>query len=465
MALNVLRYRRQSWVQMRVLRALAVLVLASLCVSSQSAAAALSLGHSIFVLNGPWKFHVGDNPRWASPTLDDKYWERVDLTSRPGAHDSDVGLNNYVPGWSARGHRGYIGYAWYRLGLDISDPGSRTLWLAGPADVDNAYQVYFNGQLIGGIGDFSHTPPLVLSIQPRMFALPRTLWTRDHGRLHGVLAFRVALVPGAYLTPAAERGGIHIAPLLGDKESVSDHYHSQWMQTIAGYSVDGVEGVAFVLLALMALTMMPFDSRDRFYPWLAGALALFAIQRGNQPFFFLSHFETMHEFVFWRLGIVDGLTLGAWTMAWHEGFKVRDDRWFPKAIGALTMAYVIARVLSVSIFTPWLPAASASLFATVLTGVRLTFLALLFYVAWKGIRTTQADKWLGLVLTVLTGMGLYALELSEIGIPGIWFPFGVGVSLSECVDAVLDVALFVYLARRLWAYAAYAKPRVSRDRV
>ena len=60
-------------------------------------------------LNGPWKFHVGDNAKWAAPDFDDSNWETVDLTPPAGAHDSDVGLSGYVPGWAARGHPGYTG--------------------------------------------------------------------------------------------------------------------------------------------------------------------------------------------------------------------------------------------------------------------------------------------------------------------------------------------------------------------
>jgi hypothetical protein len=171
---------------MNVMRTLAIIIFIAARVAPSAATPVLVLDHSIFALNGPWKFHIGDPPSWSSETVDDSGWETVDLTPRPGAHDGDVGLRNYVPGWSARGHQGYIGYAWYRMTLSLADTGNETLWLAGPADVDNAYQVFFNGNLLGGIGDFSRDPPLVFSIQPRMFALPRSLWTVDAGQLRGV---------------------------------------------------------------------------------------------------------------------------------------------------------------------------------------------------------------------------------------------------------------------------------------
>jgi hypothetical protein len=38
-------------------------------------------------------------------------------------------------------------------------------------------------------------------------------------------------------------------------------------------------------------------------------------------------------------------------------------------------------------------------------------------------------------------------------VPGIWFPWGVGLSLSERASVVFDVPLFILLVRRLWSYA------------
>ena len=86
-----------------------VLWLGSALAATAGDGPAISLGHATVPLNGPWSFALGDDPRWASPTFDDGAWERVDLTPAPGAHDGDVGITRYVPGWNDRGHRGYFG--------------------------------------------------------------------------------------------------------------------------------------------------------------------------------------------------------------------------------------------------------------------------------------------------------------------------------------------------------------------
>ena len=113
---------------------------------------------------GPWSFHVGDDRAWSSPDFDASSWETVDLTASPGAHDGDVGLTGFVPGWGARGHAGYAGFAWYRLRIPINAALSEPLVLAGPPAVDSAYQVFCDGQLLGGEGDFSGALPAVVSV-------------------------------------------------------------------------------------------------------------------------------------------------------------------------------------------------------------------------------------------------------------------------------------------------------------
>ena len=98
-------------------------------------------------LNGPWKFPLGDNMAWAQPDFDDSSWGTMDLTPPPGSFDPFLGSSGYLPGWTARGYKGYSGYAWYRLKTNVQD-GQTRLAIKLPDDVDDAYQVYVNGQLM-----------------------------------------------------------------------------------------------------------------------------------------------------------------------------------------------------------------------------------------------------------------------------------------------------------------------------
>src|SRR3954467_4956092 len=100
-----------------------------------------SLRAAATLLDGPWRFHTGDDPHWADQGLDDRAWDTLDLTAIPGSHDDDVGLPDYVGGWMAHGHPGYRGYAWYRRLVSV--PASPATWdLLGPTLVDHAYEIF-----------------------------------------------------------------------------------------------------------------------------------------------------------------------------------------------------------------------------------------------------------------------------------------------------------------------------------
>src|SRR5690242_13761682 len=78
------------------------------------------------LLDGNWRFHTGDDLRWADASADDSNWEAIDLTAVPGSRDDDVGLPDYVSGWMAHGHPGYTGYAWYRRVVNV--PAGHASW-------------------------------------------------------------------------------------------------------------------------------------------------------------------------------------------------------------------------------------------------------------------------------------------------------------------------------------------------
>src|SRR5277367_1575659 len=66
------------------------------------------LGKGVVPLDGPWQFHLGDDPTWATPGIDDAT-----------GHNGWEQLTAAAP-WGTQGHPGYTGYAWYRRQLNVS---------------------------------------------------------------------------------------------------------------------------------------------------------------------------------------------------------------------------------------------------------------------------------------------------------------------------------------------------------
>lgn len=417
----------------------------------------VTLGHSVVTLNGPWRFHTGDSPAWAEPAFDDSGWESVDLTAPPGAHDPDVGLSGYVPGWSAGGHAGYQGYAWYRLRFSVTAPAGSTFALTGPALVDDVYQVFVDGKLLGGIGDFSGATPVVHTTQPRMFQLPQALASpqSDH-----VLAFRVWMAAGgSRIVPDAEAGGLHMAPALGESDSIEARYRVQWQQTFLGYFHEVVEALLLLLTAVMTCCLIPFDRANRAsYLWLSFFAVLLALQRGNLAFAYWAQYETPREYEIFIFTLIGPLYLGAWIRTWYSWFRLRDPAWLPKAAALLTLLFILARFLSTSLFHGVFPGVVAMGLAYLITCVRLLLLLLLALIVYKGVRAQGREAWFALPAILAASIGLFSAELSLLHIPGMWFPFGVGFSRTDFVFLVFGPLLFPALLRRLWLCTRPAVP-------
>jgi hypothetical protein len=379
----------------------------------------IALGRAEVPMNGPWKFRLGDDPRWATPQWDDKDWQVVDLTPPPGAHDPDVGLPGYVPGWMERGHPDAFGYAWYRLRVRWLLPDASQLVIVGPAYVEDAYEVYWNGERLGGVGDFSKGAPRAIATRPTLLRVPVQGASGE-----ALVAIRVYLAPG--VPRSGDAGGIHIAPILAEATAGEARYASQWMMTFVGYVVDAVEPFLLVVLALYALSVGRFSPMDRFYRLLAVALVLTAALRVNQVLFAWGDFEDLGQYAIAKYGILEPAIFVAWAYAWDR-WTPRPARWMTRLGLGLAIVMAIAGLVG--------EAAAPLRIAT-----RLGFLIPLGSAAFRILREGKLRP-LALLAMLLACIGLFAEELSRVGVQGIWFPFGVGVSRTQYAYALLIPAL------------------------
>jgi hypothetical protein len=138
-------------------------------------------------LNGPMRFHRGDDPRWADPKFDDSGWKllKPDQT------------------WGASGEGDVGGMAWYRFTVHV--PASLhqpVLYLPQCAD---SIQVFADGELIGSDGRF---PPHAVIDNPLhlIFTMPNG----GEGARNVVIAIRAWAVRKSdqfWSPPTARIGG------------------------------------------------------------------------------------------------------------------------------------------------------------------------------------------------------------------------------------------------------------------
>jgi hypothetical protein len=428
----------------------------------------IRLGQSMVALTGPWKFRTGDNPAWANPDFDDSGWENVDLTPKAGAFDPNAGLSGYVPGWTAKGHPGYWGYAWYRIRVQVSAKRGQQIALTGPSDLDDGYQFFANGKLVGSFGKFhaNGQPPTTYNSQPVMFALPGLGTGGDaspdpsRSTVTQELAFRVWMNPYT-LTFESDPGGFHVAPDLGEASVVRAHYQLAWVELLRSTASYILEGALYLLLAIMACSLILFDRSDPVYRWLTATFLLSALGYGDVVIAALTQVEGIVQSSLIENGLLFPLASGAWVMVWWVWFGLRRPSWIPKAIIFLTTVYALSMVIGDDLFFSAVPHPVSTMFHFLSLCIRFAFALLLLFIATRGIQQQGREGWLALPVVLLFGLGEFWTELQILHIRTRWFPFGISVTISQIRGVVLVSAIFALLLRRLLLSMDYQRQLAS----
>lgn len=161
---------------------------------------------------GQWRFHKGDDADWKDPQLNDSDWQQV-LLPDTWEHHSDYTADNT--------------YGWFRRHLKIPDncKGKEFDLLLGC--IDDADEVWFNGQLVGSTGSFPPNYQTAWAVQRRYRISP----TLVRGDGTDVLAVRVFDGSGSGGIYQAGFKSVRIGP-FDPVESSGGHF--------TGYTVGGI---------------------------------------------------------------------------------------------------------------------------------------------------------------------------------------------------------------------------------
>jgi hypothetical protein len=407
----------------------------------------VTVGQSVIPLNGPWKFHIGDNPQWASPSFDDSRWETVTLTPTSRSFDPITGWSGYVPGWTAKGHPGYWGYAWYRIRVRVNARPGERLALDVAGNVDDVYQAFANGALLGSFGKFpgGGQNPVTYYSQPEMFRLPQA---NAAGPQTLVLAFRVWMMP-TDLQSAPDAGGLHNAPLLGQADAIAATFQLAQVRLDRVYISGAVEAALFCLLAILGWSLVFFDRSDRVYRWLAVVFLLSAISSTYTCITAWTQLQSITAASVIIDVVLTPLILGGWVMVWWTWFRLRRPAMLPKIIALLTALYMISDALGEDLFFNAIPHPVSTGFHLISLGIRILFVPLLVMIVVWGVREQGREGWLALPAVILVAIAQFQTELSVVHVRVMWFPFGARISLAQISALALVVVLLILLARRL----------------
>jgi hypothetical protein len=225
------------------------------------------LGASTVAVDGKWQFHLGDDPAWAAPELDDE-------TGRNGWEEITADAS-----WGAQTHFDTTGYAWYRKRIEITvAPGAAPgpeleLALMIPV-IDEVYEVYWNGRRVGGLGRF---PPRLAAYS----GMPAQIYNLGPAR-SGVLAVRVFQIPFSSIDDGTA-GGFETPPLVGSTEAIQAAKAALDYGWLRSLQFQFALTVIYTLVSLLSLLAWLRDRAKLLLLWMAIYTAFPLID------FFLNH--------------------------------------------------------------------------------------------------------------------------------------------------------------------------------
>jgi len=418
--------------------------------SSAHAVNLFHIGQSVIPLYGPWKFQVGDSPvdpvkhtpLWAQANFDDSGWEIVSLAPESAQRITRPSEPEIVPGWTAKGHADYSGFAWYRIHLHLETHPSESLALAVSNQVNDAYQVYINGQSMGSFGDLTASRPVSYYPQPMLFPFV----ARENSPSGQVIAFRVWM-DSKTLDTTDQSGGLRAAPLMGEDNAIAVVHQVRWLELIRSYSPFVIDAFSFALLAIMTFSFILFDRSDRVYPWMGIALILMAAYSALGAFdLWTQHLSILQDQLLVRCTI-GPLAYAAWFMVWWEWFHRKKPAWMPIAATGMAIAYMVSKGSALSLAFKFRSVANA--FDDLSLIASLIFFTLLSSIVIQGIRRRGVEGWLVLPAIILLAIPAIQDQPLFLHLAPSWTVFDTEITLPEVANIVLAVVVALLLLRRL----------------
>jgi hypothetical protein len=198
---------------------------------------------AVLTIDGPWRFQLGDDPRWADPSFNDSSWRTVTLSRTT----------------SSQGIESYSGFAWYRVHLtatQLEPNGLRAQALLVAPNYVGQLAVYINGVVSGttpGMATDSlsmiQSPPFLVSLPPSgPVDVAIRSWAGDDIKINRGLLTKVEAGPSELLAQ-------HIALAVDE----------QWSQQAIA---DVVLGVLFLALAGFGFALYLAQRSHSEYLWL-----------------------------------------------------------------------------------------------------------------------------------------------------------------------------------------------------
>jgi Stage II sporulation protein E (SpoIIE) len=403
----------------------------------------VTLGDGTSELSGAWKFHTGDDMAWAQRDFDDSGWGSIDVTPPAGSEDTALGSSGFIPGWTANGHPGYSGFAWYRLAINVvSSHGELALKM--PMDVDDAYQVFVNGKQIGQFGRFTDHGVTAYLAQPRAFRLPRDIRS-------GPMTIAVRMwMDSATPFNSPDSGGMHEPPVLGHASVINTQIRMDWDDTAHTVGSGFLEMLILLLAWLVAMSLLWMDRKEPAYLWLSLVCVVTIFSNGVLLIVTFSTWISQMPFVLLSDVISLPLRIGLWVIFWGYWFRIVRMDLIHRVVWGLALLLMIGTaMIRAPLYGQVVPVDASTYLFPILQGLKLALAALLFAITFQGIRKQKTEGWLAFSAVLLVTISLYQRELRVfLHVRTTFDILGFTVSLGTIATIVSLFLITVMLLRR-----------------
>lgn len=251
-------------------------------------------------VDSEWRFHLGDDARWAQPGLDDSAWSVLKPTE----------------GWEAQGVPRATEFVWFRFHLRA--PANTASMVMELPTINKSYQLFADGKLVAQVGTLPPGPAHNVIGAGRAFTIPIG---------SGSAAKEVTLALRTWQDPslAGTRANLVAGNVyIGTADTVLQHFTASRSMNLlsdgARYSVNLIS-----LVVGTSAVILFWLTRERFYLWFALSLVAgtlfqpvdFASRHQAWDFYLYTYLEILLDvlsFVSYILFVADAVFPGKWKL-------------------------------------------------------------------------------------------------------------------------------------------------------
>jgi hypothetical protein len=311
-----------------------------------------------------------------------------------------------------------------------------------PDSVDDAYQVFVNGDQIGQLGRFNGRSVVAYGALPRAFPLPGNL---TNGKM--TVAIRLWM-DSATPFNSPDAGGLHGPPMLGYARDIEGQVRLNFDDIAHAVGSGFLESLILIMSMFMAGALYWLDPQEDAYFWLA--LVCLVTLLGNS-IVLLANFTTpmgQTEGVILSDVLAAPIRIGLWVLFWAYWFRLprlHRIHWITWTLVALLA--IGTAMLRPPLYGQKIPVQAANILIPTLMILKLGLGVLLGVVAYLGFKRNKAEGGLAgaAIMLAFAANFQHELRLIHIGINTVVFGFRVSLGTISTILSLLIITIMLLI--------------------